>query len=248
MAGKLGRRAPHPASTHPRLTLDAHTDWDAMIASVPRVVNRATVPSWPMYLNDQIGDCAEAGAGHAAQAITAWLGTPVTPTDADVESLYSTVAGYVPGDPSTDNGTNLQDLLTWWRQNTWGGLEVSAFAQVKRWDAAALRACLYYYGTVYVGVNFPNGGMAQFDNDQPWTVVPGDTIDGGHCVVLQEVTMGMDELYWVSWGRLQRSSLAWWWKYAEEAWVVLTSQVLANPPPGLDAASLQAEFAALTGG
>lgn len=247
MALRYGRKPPHPRATHPRVVLDAHADWEALAADIPKDVDRTKGLTWPMYLNDQLGDCAEAGAGHAAQAITAWTGSPVLPSDRDVLTLYETVAGYVPNDPSTDNGTNLQDLLTWWSKNSWGGIEVSAFAELRNWNAAAMRACLYYFGTVYVGVNFPAGGIAQFQNGEPWTPVPGDHIDGGHCIVLEQMTSGKDELNWITWGAKQKSTLRWWWTYAEEAWVILTPQVLADPPPGLDAAAVQQEFQELTG-
>lgn len=226
--------------------LDLHADLDAMAASVPAVVDWArNVPSYPMYLNDQLGDCAEAGAGHAVQSITAATGSLVTPTDSDIQFLYETVAGYVPGNPATDNGTNLQDLLSWWSQNDWCGTQIAGYAELRNWTAANLRACLYYFKTVYVGVSFPASGMTQFQSGQPWVPVPGDAIEGGHCIVLEEVTQGMDQLNWITWGAKQKSSRAWWRTYAEEAWVIVTPEVLADPPPGLNAASLMDEFRSL---
>lgn len=248
MTLRYGRLPPHPRTTHPRVVLDAHTDWDALIASVPPAVDRVSkVPAWPMYLNDQLSDCGEAGAGHAVQAITAQAGTLVTPSGDDILALYEQTAGYKPSDPSTDKGTNLQDLLTWWSQNEWGSVRVSAFAELRRWDASAMRACLYYFGTVYAGVNFPKGAMTQFQAGKHWHVIPGDTSDGGHCIVLEDVEPGTDMYTWITWGAKQRSNRAWWWTYAEEAWVVLTPQALASPPPGVDTAAITAAFKSLTG-
>lgn len=247
MALKYGRLPPHPRTTHPRVVLDAHTDWDTLLASVPAKVDRAgKVPSWPMYLNDQLGDCAEAGAGHAVQAITAQAGSLVTPMDAEIEYLYEQAAGYNPADPATDAGTNLQDLLTWWSKNQWCGVQLEAFAELRRWDARSMRACLWYFGTVYVGVNFPKGGMAQFEAGQPWHVIPGDVNDGGHCIVLEDVEPGNDTYTWITWGAKQRSNRAWWWTYAEEAWVIVTPQALAAPPPGVDTAGIMSAFKSLT--
>jgi hypothetical protein len=240
-----GRLPPHPRWTHPRTVLDLHADMAAMAAGVPAVVDwTANVPSYPMYLNDQLGDCAEAGLGHALQSVTAATGTLITPTDADIQALYET-QGYVPGDPSTDNGTNLQDLLTEVQKNPWCGMEIVAFAELRNWSASNLRTCLYYFKTVYVGVSFPASGMTQFQGGQPWVPVPGDPIEGGHCIVLEEVTTGMDQLNWITWGAKQKSNRAWWRTYAEEAWVIVTPEVLASPPPGLNAVSLMDEFHAL---
>ena len=42
MTLKYGRKPPHPRTSHPRVVLDAHTDWDALLASVPAKVDRAT--------------------------------------------------------------------------------------------------------------------------------------------------------------------------------------------------------------
>lgn len=245
MTLRYGRKPQHPRWVRQRVVLDLHTDWAQLTASVPAAVDRTTgVKSWPMYMNDRLGDCGEAGAGHAVQAVAAMAGTTLTPADSDIEYLYEKTGGYVPGDPSTDGGTNLQDLLTWWSANDWGGLRVSAFAQVRSQDPAALRACLYYFGTVYAGVSFPAGGMRQFQAGQPWTPVPGDSIDGGHCIVLEAATA--DELTWITWGAKQKSDLAWWAAYAEEAWVIMTPQSLASPPPGINVAGVQAMFRSLT--
>jgi hypothetical protein len=58
-----------------------------------------------MYLNDALGDCVEAGQGHVVGVLTGnAAGTPFIFTDAQMQAIYSAEAGYVPGDPSTDNG------------------------------------------------------------------------------------------------------------------------------------------------
>jgi hypothetical protein len=249
---KYGRKPPHSRTDprHMRVTFDAHVDWDKLMGNVPAKVELTADLDFPMYGNDKYGDCGEAGAGHALQCVSQRAGNLITPSDSDVLSLYHNVSGFDPGPPvANDNGTNLQDLLGWWSRNPWPGdgfVEVAAFAELRRWDVNALRACLYNFGTVYVGVNFPVGAMQQFQDGQPWTPIPGDQIDGGHCIVLEGVIPGNDMLEWITWGKRQRSNRAWWWTYAEEAWVVLTNEVLEHPPAGLNAASLQAEFTALT--
>lgn len=249
-AGKYGRQPPHPMATHPRVILDAHTNWDDAIASVPaKVDDAADVGTWPMYLNDQLSDCGEAGWGHSTQAITTAAGQAITPTNADVESLYGT-QGYVPGQPSTDRGTVLQDLLMNvlakqpWPPGT--GFQIKAVAQLRNINAAALRACLYYFRTVYVGGVITANDEDDFNAGQPWTLHPGAQAAGSHCFVLEKVAPGLDSLTWITWGARQRSSIAWWFGAYEEAWVPVTQQAIDNPPPGVDTAGVMAEYASLT--
>ena len=67
-----------------------------------------------MMMNDTIGDCCCCGIAHARQVWTRCaLNDQRTTPDPLVEQLYETVGGYVPGDPSTDQGCNEQDLLTY---------------------------------------------------------------------------------------------------------------------------------------
>jgi hypothetical protein len=224
--------------------LDSHVDKSVFTTPVPRVVNRAAgIAEWPMYMNDQCGDCAEAAAGHAVQVET---GDQIVPADADILALAET-QGLNPADPAAFGGTVLQDLLTWWAANPWCQTKLSMFAELKAFSSDYLRACLYYFGVVYVGVNMTQGCMAQFSRGEPWSVIPGDQSEGGHCVLLVSVSEGLDELTWVTWGRTQRSDQAWWRKYATEAWVPVFPHALANPPPGVNAAQLQAAYQELTG-
>ncbi len=69
-----------------------------------------------MYLNDQLGCCVEAAAAHMIQQWNFYAGHPAKPTDQDVLSAYEAVGGYVPGDPNSDNGTDMLAFLNWWRQ------------------------------------------------------------------------------------------------------------------------------------
>src|SRR5581483_817640 len=89
------------------------------------------VTTWPMYDNDEFGDCVWAAIGHQIQAFSAYgFGTVITVTNADVLAGYSAVTGFKPNDPSTDNGTVVQDALNYWRKTGIAGHKILAFAQV----------------------------------------------------------------------------------------------------------------------
>src|SRR5271170_2323534 len=102
--GHYGRKKPHPEPAHPRVTLEDHVDF-TVLPVLPSVIDWCSkVKDWPMYLNDQLGCCTWAEVGHALEAWTAYAGTEVDIPQSYVLTGYEAVGGYVPGNPSTDNG------------------------------------------------------------------------------------------------------------------------------------------------
>lgn len=252
-AGKLGRNAPYPKSLRPRVSLEDHFNLTGV--TIPAVVDRASkVSEWPMYLNDQIGDCTAAGVGHAEQAISAYgQNKEVKFTDNTVLNLYEATGGYVPGDPSTDNGAVMQDVLHYWNTNGVAGHKIDAYAELEDfYHSMKLRTALYLFGTVYLGINFPASGMDQFNNGEAWTYVAGSPIEGGHCVVLQKMnqTGTPNILNVVTWGELQPMSIQFAQHYVEEAWVVIDKEWITASGVDIDGFSLDAliqDFHDMTG-
>ena len=66
--------------------------------------------------------------------------------------------------------------------------------------------------------------MDQFNNGQPWTPVRGAQIDGGHYIPLVAAEPGW--LYCVTWGQTQKMSEAFFSKYCDEAYGILTLEGL----------------------
>ena len=65
----------------------------------------ALLTDWPMYSNDQLGCCTCSSTGHMIEAASRYgQGATIEVTDSDILAEYERVGGYVPGDPSTDNG------------------------------------------------------------------------------------------------------------------------------------------------
>src|SRR5271170_7246647 len=102
---KLGKRPAHIDSRTLKLSNYLQTlappppsqDWTAAV--------KKDYFEWGMMLNDSLGCCTMAAAGHMEMEWSANAGKPIImPTDAQIETGYSAVGGYVPGDPSTDNG------------------------------------------------------------------------------------------------------------------------------------------------
>jgi hypothetical protein len=238
-----GGRLPNDPSK-PRLTLDLSSAPPAP-ASVDWLHQ---VDSFPMYGNDSIGDCTVAAAGHMVQAWTAAASTEVTVPEAAVLAMYEAVSGYDPATGANDNGAVMQDVLNLWRKEGLGGHKILGFAQVKHADAGQVMAAIAAFGGIYIGVNFPGSAMDQFNAGEPWTVVAGAAIEGGHAV--NAGAYDPKTYKCVTWAQVQVMDDAWWAAYVEEAWVIITADwitVNGSTPAGLAVAALGTEFTALTG-
>jgi hypothetical protein len=208
------------------------------------------VSDWPMYLNDTIGDCTAAEVGHQIEQFSTYgQGAVVEIADDDVLSLYEATGGYVPGQPDTDQGAYVQDVLKYWRKEGVAGHRIAAYASLDVGNLTQVRQAIELFGSVDVGFSFPSSAMAQFNAGEPWDVVPGSAVQGGHCVMVGGYTPGL--LSCVTWGAVQPLTEAFWRAYVDEAWVIITREwvngATQHTPQGLDAATLGLDFAALTG-
>lgn len=207
------------------------------------------IRSWPMYANDRLGDCVFAGIGHQEQQISSLgQGAEVRVTDDDVVGGYSTVTGYNPGDPSTDQGTYVQDAMAWWRKTGIAGHQILSYASIDPADTRLIKQCVKLFGAVGVGFNFPDSAWQQFADERPWDVVPVAAPDGGHYVMVG----AYDPSYWnvVTWGAEQLMTPAFWTKYVDECWVVIDDEMAdkltGRAFSGVDLYTLGQDFSALT--
>ncbi len=209
----------------------------------------SSVRSWPALLNDQIGDCTVAAAGHAAQQVNRYgRDTDAPVTDNDAMAMYRAISGYVPGQARTDVGATLQAALDYWRKNGIGGNKIVAFAQLKATDLDAIRAAIHRFGSVYCGMWISQASMDQFNSGKPWTVAGRSKNLGGHAVPI----MGYDASSFscITWTRVQPMTLEFFRAQFDEVWVPIDLDWMrANgmSPAGIDTAALNADYQALTG-
>lgn len=246
MAFVYGKLPPHPEDTHPRVYLRDHMT----PVQPPAVIDWASrVAEWPMYLNNNIGDCTCAALGHALEAWTTYAkGTTLAIPDGDVLSLYERVSGYNPQTGSGDNGAVEQDVLEEVRCHGIGGHRILAYAQVDHKNLSEMKQALDIFGTVYLGFQVPQSAEEQFSQGSPWTVLPGSPLIGGHAVNLQK--WDTNYMYPVTWGKLQPMEETFWMTYGDEAWVIVTEDWLTDSgrnPQGLNLGSLLTEFHGMTG-
>lgn len=248
-AGKLGRRPYDPSK--PALRLAPHLQ--GAVPPNPVVADwLSRVPSWPMYGNDQYGDCVWAMIGHMIEAWTQYAsGSAVQVTTEQLLAAYSAVTGFNPNDPNTDQGTNIQDALNYWRTTGVGGHSIVAFAKVDHTSQSEVEAAINLFGSLAVGVNLPTSAQDQFNQGAEWTVVQGSPIEGGHAIHAGSYDTAAKDARIVTWGAVQTLDDPWWTAYVEEAWVVVTREWLAatgSTPSGLDLQGLGEDYASLTGG
>src|SRR5450631_1657409 len=110
--------------------------------TLPLAVNYANGMSanLGMMMNDILGCCVEACQGHSEQvwSFNSSIGNRMTtPSDAQIEAAYELEGGYVPGNPSTDQGTVIQVALQDWLNNPIADNEIVGFVEI---DAANMQA------------------------------------------------------------------------------------------------------------
>lgn len=209
----------------------------------------SSVRSWPTLLNDKLGDCTAAGAGHIAQQVN-WYGRDQSsaPTDADTLAMYRAISGYVPGQPNTDVGATLQSALNYWRTAGIGGNKIAAFAQVRATDLDAIRLCIARFGSVYCGMWLPQTAMTQFNSGKPWTVAVRSANLGGHCIPV--MAYDQSSFTCVTWGRAQPMTTEFFKATVDEVWAPVDMDWMRTnglSPAGIDTGALNADYQALTG-
>jgi hypothetical protein len=203
----------------------------------------------PMDSNDTLGDCTSVAAAHVETALSQFgQGTPVVVSDADVVSFYSGSTGYVPGDPNTDQGGDMQTVLKYWNQTGIAGHKIAAYFAVDPADFDEMRAALYLFGNLYIGFNCTQGFQNAFDNGTVFDVQRRDRVLGGHCVPVHNMVKG-GSIGGSTWGGFYSMTPAAWTKYVDEPYSVVSQEWVKNnlTPEGLDVTAANAAYLQVTG-
>ena len=207
-------------------------------------------------LNDELGDCTIAAKYHARQVRTfVATGKMVTESDACVEQFYEEACGYIPGDPTTDQGGNMQDVLTY--EVTKGlpigdgtqRLKIAAFVEIDPRNPDDLMLAIDECGLIDIGFNVPAFIMP--DDAVPplvWDVqATNRSIIGGHDVIQPGRVGGIYTT--VSWGSPNyRMTEAFFEEYVDEAYGIITEEWITSTgktPFGLGLSDWQALMEAL---
>jgi hypothetical protein len=201
-----------------------------------------------MMLNDNLGDCTIAAAGHMIEQWTKIAsGSALIPTDAQILKAYEDVGGYVPGDPSTDNGCVMLNVLNYWRNSGIGGHHITAYVQINQSNPQEVKEALYLFGNVYTGIALPLSaqGADEWEVEPGPNDVPGSW--GGHCI--PALTFDAKVRMVVTWGELLPMTPEFWADYVDEAYAVLSLEWIAKnglSPSHFNLGQLMADLSSVT--
>jgi hypothetical protein len=191
------------------------------------------ITEWSMLKNDELGCCTVAGIYHARQVWSATVLTEKTETDDCVLKMYSEACGYVPGNPSTDNGGIEQQVLKYCLNN---GIPLSdgtrekiiGYMEVDPRNTKDIKVTINDFGVCYIGFEMPASVWDETGMPKAtWEYEPGNSeIQGGHAVVLA----GFDKDYVtvISWGQIFKMSWQFFTRFTVEAYSIISPDWIAS--------------------
>jgi hypothetical protein len=248
-AYRLGK---HPPVLDDRTLLFGSYVTPALPSPPDSVAYYQKVPSWPMYYNDQYGDCTCAAAGHLIQNWTASAATEVTPPPEKVLAFYEHFVGTP---PPPDQGCNMLTVLKYWRKEGLDRHKVHAFTSLELKNRSQAQSAIYLLGGIYIGVQLPDFTIPKGAN---WLAIPwevpasgpsGDAAPGphnGHCI--PAVGYDAEQLWIVTWGGLKSMSWDFYNAYADESYAIVSTDFIettGESPAGFNLAALQSDLAQL---
>lgn len=206
------------------------------------------VGDWPMFMNDQVGDCTIAMEAHTIESSSRYgYGVTAQFSDDDVLEVYERVSGYNPANPESDQGAVLQDVYGDWQKVGIAGHKNLVFAQVDHKDYNEVKTCTHLFGSVGLGIVVTEGMMRDFEAGRDWTGNDGEEL-GGHAVPV--LGYNASGVYVITWGRVQHMTWGCFSKVVEEAWVAILPDWFGpsgEDPLGADLHGLGEAYAELTG-
>jgi hypothetical protein len=217
----LGKR---PPANKPTLRV---ADFLAAPRELPQHPPISTPPAttWTMDRNDQAGTCVVAGMNHTLQTIALNLGLPRVPwTDAAILDLYRTqnpdFYSWDDGGTDRDGGMVIQTFL----EECVRRGHILAFAEIDHNDAELMRASSYVGQAIMTGelLRQAHGSQAVWD-------AAGGGVWGGHCTTTVGYDTDRKQQTCITWGALQPYTDAFAERNMDEAWFVLTADMIKAP-------------------
>jgi hypothetical protein len=189
------------------------------------------VTNWGMLGNDAVGNCVLAGAGHETMLWNREASNTVIITTEDAISDYSAVTGYNPNDPNSDQGTDMQAaasyrLKTGVKDSFNKRHKIGAYVAITPGNVEEIKAAIYLFSAVGIGIQFPDYAMDEFNTGQTWHLKSGGNIVGGHYIPAVGYTSRY--VYIVSWGKCIKATWGFIKRYMDEGIVYLSPEYLTN--------------------
>lgn len=181
----FGRRRPVALGPHMRMSNYLRASLSAPPVACDYTPKAAQALA-QLYLNDQLGDCVIAGSYHIVGVETGNAGDIFIATSAQITKDYSAIGGYVPGDPSTDNGCDEVTANNYYVANGYAdGTKPLGFITVDPTNQTEVQQSIYLFEDNMFGVELPDAWV----NPMPsapgfvWDVAGDPDPENGHCFV-----------------------------------------------------------------
>lgn len=253
---KMGRR--RPVARGPRFSLKNYIQ--KSLPAPPAVCNyapKATAALEQIYLNDTLGDCVIACMAHTEDVLTGNAGvTPTIYTPQQITKLYSEIGGYMPGNPSTDNGCDEQTALNYWQRTGNPLPRIQAWMAVNGNEPLEVRTALWLFENLMFGVELPDAWVNPMPSASgfTWGAAGPPDPDNGHCFL--GCGYSPSEVIISTWGMTGYIENAAIEKYATtegqgELYAVISTTAIAKAtqkaPNGFDWSQLLADFDSMKG-
>jgi hypothetical protein len=182
---------------------------------------------YPMDGNEEYGDCTMAGVAHLIEAWdVSFSERDAVPGEKEIVTEFLHLNG-----GEKDTGLVEANVLERWHKSGLFGEKIAGYAPVNPSDILAIHQAIALYGGCYLGIECPRSAQEQFSEGKPWTFVEGSPVEGGHCIV----ALGFNEhsVECVTWGAIAEVTYPFLAHYLDEAWVVLSEQLVQAKGDGL---------------
>lgn len=236
---KLGRLPSDPKRLRRCLRLVDYTNLEALLPQIPAESDWTKDVKVPFDSlgNDRYGCCVFSAKAHMIHTMSASKGQETTISAKDVVSSY---LKYSP----RDEGYNIEESFRILRKTGLWSHKIWAYASVDLNNHDLVRAAIYLFGGVDLGVNLPSGWRSA-DVWDAGAGRPGSW--GGHDIWVPQVTKS--GVTCITWGNEQEMTFAGMDQYCDEAFVCISPDWLApggTAPNGFDLTTLKFDLEAVT--
>lgn len=224
--------------TIPQLQIPVAHDWTTVKKN-----------EWDVFGNDNINNCTCAAAGHMINCWTANSSAEFEISEEAILNTYIALSKYDPITHKNDDGVYMLDALKYWRKNGIDQHRIRVFATVPHDRREVVKASIYLFGGIYVGLQLPKS----IENQEIWEVKPGGLKGdnepwswGGHAVAI----LAYDEEYLtcITLGREQKMTWDFWETYNDEAYAIITQDFMNGDknPLGFSLEAMEHDLMRLT--
>lgn len=233
---RLGRVK--PSAEHRKRALPLRAYLPQGLPPAPLEVDHTDGVKYGLYRNDSLGDCTCAALANFHATAAMREGRIVSFSDDDVVAYYLALTG------GADDGLCEVDVLSRAQAQGFplsGAHRLAAWVRIDPGDLEAIKNSVALFHAVYVGAELPLSSQREDTWDSVGlldnTDAPGSW--GGHALISARYdSIGPT---FVTWGREQRATWAWWKTYCDEAYALLDAE--RAQAAGVDWAALTADLA-----